>query len=249
MSEHDKACEAIGDAMTIGHLEIHESKGKIGETIEELSLYGPAIKKLNEATKELNNLRAIFPKILEAIGSGGCTANCTTDFYSKIPDEVRAVVNDLRAENAKLKEQINEMATWPGSPLYHNYPYDLTEHERQFGSGGNALRIPGCAQVGQLKVGDELMTGCKVTAPPREGGNGRVLVQLNNIHWIGIPARIPIALKELATLQQRIAELEPFEKWVRSNESLIEACLEFVANDEATKLQAELTALLSKEKA
>jgi hypothetical protein len=37
-------------------------------------------------------LRAIFPKILEALKSGGCSPDCSVEFMEMIPDEVRLVI-------------------------------------------------------------------------------------------------------------------------------------------------------------
>ena len=76
-------------------------------------------------------------------------------------------------------------------------PYGFEEHVRRYGSGDNMLRTTRLAQPCALKVGDILATGDKVLSPPREGGNGRVLLHLTggfNGHWVGVPARIPVAL-------------------------------------------------------
>lgn len=120
-------------------------------------------------------------------------------------ESLHADLAKLREENERLKadlelkgKQILEMSTWPGSPLYDRYPYDLTEHKKQYGNGDNALRLEWCCQAGQLKVGDILITGEKVMSPPREGGNGSVLIHIgdqSHAVWIDIPSRIPIALK------------------------------------------------------
>lgn len=76
-------------------------------------------------------------------------------------------------------------------------PYGFEEHVRRYGSGDNMLRTTRLAQPCALRVGDILATGDRVLAPPREGGNGSVLLRLTggfNGHWVGVPARIPIAL-------------------------------------------------------
>ncbi len=75
--------------------------------------------------------------------------------------------------------------------------YGFKEHVRRYGSGDNMLRTTRLAQPCALRVGDILATGDKVLSPPREGGNGSVLLHLTggfNGHWVGVPARIPIAL-------------------------------------------------------
>jgi hypothetical protein len=107
---------------------------------------------------------------------------------------------ELEARVKELETQVEEMSTWPGSPLYPCYPYDLEEHRRQYGNGTNAMRSEHCAQPGTLQVGDELITGDRVLSPPREGGNGSVLVHLTGGtegHWISLPSRIPVALKSI----------------------------------------------------
>jgi len=75
-------------------------------------------------------------------------------------------------------------------------PYGFEEHVLYYGLGDNMLRTARLAQPCALKVGDILATGDKVLSPPREGGNGRVLVHLTgglDGHWVDIPSRIPIA--------------------------------------------------------
>ena len=76
-------------------------------------------------------------------------------------------------------------------------PYGLREHPNHYGLGDNMLRTERLAQPCALNVGDILATGDKVLSPPREGGNGSVLLHLTggfDGHWVGVPARIPIAL-------------------------------------------------------
>lgn len=86
----------------------------------------------------------------------------------------------------------------PGSPLY-NYgeSYGFKRHLREYGCGRNRLRTNRLAQPGALIAGDIIATGDRVLSPPREGGNGSVLIHLTgglSGHWISVPARIPIAL-------------------------------------------------------
>lgn len=85
----------------------------------------------------------------------------------------------------------------PGLPLFCYEPYGFEEHIHNFGTGVNRLRTARLAQPGALKVGDILATGDRVLSAPREGGNGSVLIHLTGGyegHWMGVPARIPIAL-------------------------------------------------------
>ena len=79
----------------------------------------------------------------------------------------------------------------------YDHPYGLDGHLLRHGSGANMLRTPRLAQPKALEVGDILATGERVLSPPREGGNGRVLIHLSGKFqgdWIDVAARIPIAL-------------------------------------------------------
>ncbi|OHA93985.1 MAG: hypothetical protein A3E02_00930 [Candidatus Zambryskibacteria bacterium RIFCSPHIGHO2_12_FULL_38_34] len=85
-----------------------------------------------------------------------------------------------------------------GFPL-HNYgePYGLKEWVSIRGSGHNLLRTKRFGQPRTLKVGDILVTGEKVLSPPREGGNGAVLVHLSGRKhgtWLSFPSRTALAL-------------------------------------------------------
>lgn len=67
------------------------------------------------------------------------------------------------------------------------------------GSGGNRLRTERFSQPGALKVGDVLATGETVCFDPREGGNGSVLVKLqdpgsDHVVWLSFPSRTALAL-------------------------------------------------------
>jgi hypothetical protein len=75
--------------------------------------------------------------------------------------------------------------------------YGFEEHLLRYGTGENMLRTSRLAQPRALKVGDVLATGDRILSPPREGGNGSVMIHLSggiNGHLIEVPARIPIAL-------------------------------------------------------
>ena len=87
--------------------------------------------------------------------------------------------------------------TLPGIPLYCHQPYGASEYLHNKGNGTNAFRAPRFAQPNVLKANDILANGDMVLSEPREGGNGSVLLHLTGGlkgHWVGVPARIPIAL-------------------------------------------------------
>ncbi len=46
-------------------------------------------------------LRAIFPRILEALQSGACTPDCSVEFLEMIPNEVAGIMRKLRMPNVK----------------------------------------------------------------------------------------------------------------------------------------------------
>ncbi len=84
-----------------------------------------------------------------------------------------------------------------GSELYSHPTMNFEEYIQNRGSGQNRLRTARFSQPGALQKGDILATGDRLLSPPREGGNGSVLLHLTGGfygHWIGVPARIPIAL-------------------------------------------------------
>ena len=85
----------------------------------------------------------------------------------------------------------------PGLFLSRRPPYGFEEHLRGHGNGANALRTVRVVQPRALEIGDILANGDRVLSLPREGGNGTVLIHLTGGYdgcWIGVPARIPIAL-------------------------------------------------------
>ncbi len=91
-----------------------------------------------------------------------------------------------------------------GSQLYHYEPVGFETYIKQRGRGYNNLRTDFCCMPGVLKKGDILATGETVVELPREGGNGSVLVCLGTSSedkhrvWLGLPARIPLALLAVA---------------------------------------------------
>jgi hypothetical protein len=56
---------------------------------------------VGEQRAELDRLRAIFPKILAALGSGGCTEDVSVEFLEMIPREVELVAKRLERELAE----------------------------------------------------------------------------------------------------------------------------------------------------
>lgn len=84
-----------------------------------------------------------------------------------------------------------------GTEFRSKYPIGYEEFIRHRGSGNNQLRTYYFSQPGVLKKGDVLANGDRLLSPPREGGNGSVLLHLTGGfygHWVDVPARIPIAL-------------------------------------------------------
>jgi hypothetical protein len=59
--------------------------------------------------RENNELRAIFPKILQALESGACTDDCSIEFLRHIPNEVASVTNRLRRENNELRQELDKL--------------------------------------------------------------------------------------------------------------------------------------------
>lgn len=89
-----------------------------------------------------------------------------------------------------------------GWPLIRYQKISLEDWERYGGRHGCPLRAVTFAQPGALEKGDVLATGERLISPPREGGNGAVLLHLSEEGrcdsygtWIDVPARIPIALR------------------------------------------------------
>jgi hypothetical protein len=84
-----------------------------------------------------------------------------------------------------------------GMELCTENPIEYAEFINHRGTGNNHLRTYYFSQPGVLKKGDILANGDRLLSPPREGGNGSVLLHLTggfDGHWIDVPARIPIAL-------------------------------------------------------
>lgn len=99
-----------------------------------------------------------------------------------------------------------------GFPLENRPPMNFDEFIDERGSGGDRLRTLRFAQPGALKEGDVLANGDRLISPPREGGNGSILIHLTGGsfgRWMDVPACIPIAL---LTLEDK-APLELVVDW------------------------------------
>jgi len=59
--------------------------------------------------RERDDLREIFPKILEALESGACAATCSVDFLREIPREVKLVRQRLERGIVDLQNTIRVM--------------------------------------------------------------------------------------------------------------------------------------------
>jgi hypothetical protein len=60
--------------------------------------------------RERDDLRAIFPKVLEALESGACAATCSLDFLREIPREVRLVRQRLERELVEAADDKSRLA-------------------------------------------------------------------------------------------------------------------------------------------
>lgn len=54
---------------------------------------------------ETQRLRALFPKILEALELGFCSSDCSLDFLEMIPNEVRLVVDRMKRDANQWETQ------------------------------------------------------------------------------------------------------------------------------------------------
>ena len=86
-----------------------------------------------------------------------------------------------------------EIPGWPEK--IHEESYSLQEYRRrQRGNGTNMLRTTNLAQPWTLKPNDVLATGDIVVEIPRRGFNSSILIRLDQIGWIELAPRLPIAL-------------------------------------------------------
>lgn len=77
--------------------ELRESAARARKWHEELSA----------SQAEVTSLRAIFPKILDALENGaGCSPDCSIEFMQEIPREVELVIKGHKAEACRLREAL-----------------------------------------------------------------------------------------------------------------------------------------------
>jgi hypothetical protein len=120
--------------------------------------------------------------------------------YLEIPgdDSPRKTLAEIILQQVDDSGQKVVIRNLLGTELYrYGQTLSLKEFVLKKGSGENRLRTKRLAQPGSLKKGDILADGSRVLSDPREGGNGSVLIHLTGGFdgaWVGIPARIPIAL-------------------------------------------------------
>jgi hypothetical protein len=80
---------------------------------------------LTEATRERDALRDIFPRILIALQSGNCAADCSVDFLQMIPKEVELVRQSLERELAAVTAQRDEAREKAAAMVMAGDYYDL----------------------------------------------------------------------------------------------------------------------------
>jgi len=103
---------------------------------------------------------------------------------------------DERVSVDKGQLAVLEVPGWEFHPENRAFPYDLEGWFRQQGDGSCMLRDSRLrvVQPNALRKNDILATGSVVTCEGREGGNGSVLVCLDNYGWVDLAARLPLAL-------------------------------------------------------
>lgn len=83
--------------------------------------------------RECNALRAIFPKILDALESGFCSTTCSIEFLNEIPKEVRLVRQKLERERNMLAGALRDVINSSDSTSMYRTAKDalnkLTEQE------------------------------------------------------------------------------------------------------------------------
>ena len=77
-------------------------------------------------------------------------------------------------------------------PLFYDLETYLKKHR---GDGSNSLRTLDSSQPRVLKNGDVLATDNMVLEMPRTGFNSSALIHINEIGWVELAPRLPIALK------------------------------------------------------
>lgn len=77
--------------------------------------------------EECKALRAIFPKILEGLESGGCSADCSIEFLSEIPKEVRLVREKLERERNMLASALRDIMNSSNSTSMYSIAKETLE--------------------------------------------------------------------------------------------------------------------------
>lgn len=98
----------------------------------------------------------------------------------------------------RIRESIPDGLARVASAIISRLARPMAHREfSSYGNGNNRARLPFAAQPWALKVGDQMVNGDFVLEPPREGGNGSVILKVTGGwkgHEIAVPSRIPIAI-------------------------------------------------------
>jgi hypothetical protein len=90
--------DSIDNALIETRQKLREARIANDKLRGSLAIMGDQYKELE---RENARLRAIFPRILEALQSGACAPDCSVEFFEMIPNEVAGVMRKLRMPNAK----------------------------------------------------------------------------------------------------------------------------------------------------
>jgi hypothetical protein len=88
----------ISDFMTI-HKNVIANWDNTGDHPRDVVFYSDFI----QLERENARLRAIFPRLLEALQSGACAPDCSAEFFEMIPNEVAGVMRKLRMPNTAVR--------------------------------------------------------------------------------------------------------------------------------------------------
>jgi adenine-specific DNA methylase len=159
---------------------------------EEKPSYLKSLAKKYCGPKQASKLRKAFSVDLEYLKSEGLVLPIEGD-VEWVDDACLEIIQqqiDTRGQRVIIRNLL-------GTELHHCHPISYEEYVLHRGTGNNQLRTHRFSHPEVLKKGDILANGDRLLSPPREGGNGSVLLHLTggfDGHWIGVPARIPIAL-------------------------------------------------------
>lgn len=193
--------EIIGEYLPVIDAILIDPSGGKGEPLDPV--------KGTEYLRAVRNYPALGIGI--AGGLGPMTLHLIKQLIKEFPELSIDAEGQLRTTKPEDALCLNAMRTYledafpilagkelPGLKLRQfSTPYGFEEHVNRYGSGENMLRTTRLAQPYTLKIGDILATGDRVLSPPRDGGNGSVLLHLTggfDGHWVTVPSRIPIAL-------------------------------------------------------